>query len=258
MSDRMPAVFFGHGSPMNAITTNGWTDAWTAIGRSIPKPKAILCISAHWYIPNVAVTAMVSPRTIHDFGGFPQALFDVQYPAAGSPELAERVSELIGGVHLDATDWGLDHGTWSVLCHAFPEADVPVVQLSIDMTKPGIWHYELAKRLKPLRDEGVLVCGSGNIVHNLRAYSWGDTGSEPYEWAVRFENEAKLLMESNDHAPLANYETMGSDAMLSVPTPEHFLPLLYVLAQQTDDESVSFPVEGIDGASISMLTVKVS
>lgn len=258
MSDRMPAVFFGHGSPMNAITTNGWTDAWTAIGRSIPKPKAILCISAHWYIPNVAVTAMVSPRTIHDFGGFPQALFDVQYPAVGSPELAERVSELIGGVHLDATDWGLDHGTWSVLCHAFPEADVPVVQLSIDMTKPGIWHYELAKRLKPLRDEGVLVCGSGNIVHNLRAYSWGDTGSEPYEWAVRFENEAKLLMESNDHAPLANYETMGSDAMLSVPTPEHFLPLLYVLAQQTDDESVSFPVEGIDGASISMLTVKVS
>ncbi|HMT06617.1 MAG TPA: 4,5-DOPA dioxygenase extradiol, partial [Pyrinomonadaceae bacterium] len=219
---------------MNALADNGYTRAWAAIGSSIPKPKAVLCISAHWYIPDVAVTAMNMPQTIHDFGGFPQELFDVQYPAAGSPELAERVSELLGGVRLDTTEWGLDHGTWSVLCHVFPDADVPVVQLSIDMTRPGEWHYEFAKNLKPLRDEGVLVCGSGNIVHNLRAFSWGNETRGPYDWAVRFETEAKRLMESGDHASLANYESMDTDAMLSVPTPEHFLPLLYVLAQQTD------------------------
>lgn len=257
MSDRMPAIFFGHGSPMNALASNGYTRAWAEIGRSMPTPKAVLCVSAHWYIPTVAVTAMEKPLTIHDFGGFPQALFDVQYPAAGSPELADRVSELLGGILLDSTEWGLDHGTWSVLYHVFPKADVPVVQLSIDMTKPGDWHYELAKHLGPLRDEGILICGSGNIVHNLRAYSWGDTTREPYDWAVRFESEAKRLMESRDHEPLMNYETMGSDAVMSVPTPEHYLPLLYVLAQQTDEDDLSFPVSGVDGGSISMLSVQI-
>lgn len=257
MMKRMPAIFFGHGSPMNALASNGYTRAWAEIGRSMPTPKAVLCVSAHWYIPTVAVTAMEKPRTIHDFGGFPQELFDVQYPAVGSPELAERVRELLGEVHLDTTEWGLDHGTWSVLCHVFPDADVPIVQLSIDMTKSGIWHYELAKRLRPLRDEGVLICGSGNIVHNLRAFSWGDTTREPYEWAVRFETETKKLMKLGDHISLANYEEMGEDAMLSVPTPEHYLPLLYVLAQQAEDEIASLPVEGIDGGSISMLSVQV-
>lgn len=254
----MPAIFFGHGNPMNALADNSYTRAWAEIGRSVPKPKAILCVSAHWYIPGVAVTAMERPRTIHDFGGFPRELFEFQYPAPGSPELAAQVVGLLGGESvLDTGRWGLDHGTWSVLCHVFPEANVPVVQLSIDETEPAAFHYDLAKRLTPLRDEGVLIIGSGNLVHNLHAYAWGDQAREPFDWALRFEQTARDLILSGEHEPLINYESLGKDALLSAPTPDHYLPLLYVLGLQRDGDKVSFPVEGFDGGSISMLTVQI-
>jgi 4,5-DOPA dioxygenase extradiol len=257
MSERMPAIFFGHGNPMNALADNAYTQAWARIGESIPKPRAILCVSAHWYVPTVAVTAMEKPRTIHDFGVFPRELFEVQYPAPGSRELAERVESLIDELVLDEGDWGLDHGTWSVLCHVFPEADVPVVQLSINENEPAEFHYHVARSLFALRDEGVLIVGSGNLVHNLHTYAWGKQDVEPFDWAVRFESTARELILSGDHAPLVAYEALGRDAMLSVPTPDHYLPLLYILGLQTKDDQVSFPVEGFDGGSISMLSVKI-
>ena len=258
MSERLPAIFFGHGNPMNALAENDWTRGWAELGRSISRPRAILCVSAHWYIPALAVTAMERPRTIHDFGGFPRELFEVQYPAPGSPEIATRVAELLGGdVLLDDRQWGLDHGTWSVLCHAFPDADIPVLQLSLDETREADWHYEVAKRLRPLRDEGVLVIGSGDIVHNLHTYAWGRDNVEPFDWALRFETAARELMSSGEHEPLIHYESMGKDALLSAPTPDHYLPLLYVLAQQDENDAVSFPVEGFDGGSVSMLSVRI-
>lgn len=254
----MPAIFFGHGNPMNALADNEYTRTWRTIGQSVPRPREILCISAHWYVPLVAVTAMERPRTIHDFGGFPRELFEVEYPATGSPELAERVIGLLGDhVMKDTDQWGLDHGTWSVLCHVFPEADVPVVQLSINEAEPAAVHYQLAQRLAPLRDEGVLVIGSGNLVHNLHTYAWGNEVREPFDWALRFEEKARSLMATGDHPPLVAYEELGRDAMLSAPTPDHYLPLLYVLALQRSGDKVSFPVEGFDGGSISMLSVRV-
>jgi len=257
-SGTMPTIFFGHGNPMNALAQNAYTEAWAEIGRSIPKPKAILCVSAHWYIPAVAVTAMERPRTIHDFGGFPRELFEVQYSAPGSPELAARVQELLGGnVIADDRHWGLDHGTWSVLCHVFPEADIPVVQLSIDETQPAAFHYDLGKQLSKLRDESILVIGSGNLVHNLHTYAWGKHGVEPFDWALRFEEKARELIMSDDHEPLINYESLGKDALLSAPTPDHYLPLLYILGAKRNGEQVTFPVEGFDGGSISMLSVQI-
>ena len=255
----LPAIFFGHGNPLNALARNTYTDGWRAIGNSIPRPKAVLCVSAHWYLPAVAVTAMLKPRTIHDFGGFPKELYEVQYPAPGSPELARRVKNLLKPVsaELDERSWGLDHGTWSVLCHVFPEADVPVVQLSIDETQPPEFHYELGKRLGPLRDEGILVIGSGNLVHNLHAYAWGRHEVQPFDWAVRFEQQARKFLLNGVDAPLVNYESLGREALLSVPTPDHYLPLVYVIALRRDDDETSFPVEGFDGGSVSMLTVKI-
>lgn len=255
----MPAIFFGHGNPLNALRRNAYTEAWAAIGRSLPRPKAILCVSAHWYFPATAVTAMTAPRTIHDFGGFPRELYQVEYPAKGNPTLAARVRDLLSpaSVALDTKEWGLDHGTWSVLCHVFPEADIPVVQLSIDETGPPAFHYELGKRLVPLRDEGVLIIGSGNIVHNLHTYAWGKHEVEPFDWAVRFEKLARELLLSGDDAPLVNYEELGRDALLSAPTPDHYLPLVYVMAQRRASDRVTFPVEGFDGGSISMLTVQI-
>jgi 4,5-DOPA dioxygenase extradiol len=254
----MPVIFFGHGNPMNTLRRNAWTEGWAAIGQGIPRPRAVLSISAHWYVPGTMVTAMPSPRTIHDFGGFPRELHEVEYPAPGDPELAERVRDLLGSVPADLDmRWGLDHGTWSVLCHVFPQADIPVVQLSIDETQPAAFHFETGKKLAPLRDEGVLVMGSGNLVHNLHAYAWGRHVPEPLAWAARFESQARELLLAGDYAPLVEYETLGRDATLAVPTPDHYLPLLYVLALRREGEQVSFPVEGFDGGSVSMLAVRI-
>jgi len=258
MTTRMPAIFFGHGNPMNALSRNAWVDGWAKLGKEIPRPRAVLCVSAHWYLPGTAVTAMVAPRTIHDFGGFPPELYQVQYPAPGDPSLASRVQQLLAPISVRLDDeWGLDHGTWSVLCHVYSQADVPVVQLSIDATQPAAFHYETGKRLAPLRDEGVLIIGSGNLVHNLRAYAWGRQAVEAYDWASRFEQSARELMLAGEDGPLIAYESMGQDASLSIPTPEHYLPLLYVLALRRPGEPVTFPVEGVDGGSISMLTVQI-
>lgn len=258
MAKPMPAIFFGHGNPMNALTRNVWTDGWAAIGAEIPRPRAVLSVSAHWYVPATLTTAMTAPRTIHDFGGFPRELYEVKYPAPGDPELAVRVRDLLAPVRVGLDfQWGLDHGTWSVLRHVFPEADVPVVQLSIDETKPAEFHYETARRLAGLRDKGVLIAGSGNLVHNLHTYAWGRPQVEPFDWAVRFEGQARGLLVAGDYRPLIDYETLGRDAMLSVPTPDHYLPLLYVIAQLREGEQISFPVDGFDGGSISMLSVQI-
>lgn len=256
-SVRMPAIFFGHGSPMNALARNVYTAAWRRIGEEIPRPKAILAISAHWYIDETAVTIGETPRTIHDFGGFPPELYEVRYPAPGDDGLASRVRQVLAplDVKLDAT-WGLDHGTWSVLKHVYPKADVPIVQLAIDRTKPGSFHFDLGRKLAPLREEGVLIAGSGNLVHNLRSYARGNPSREPYDWAVRFEARARESIVDGKHDSLIRYETLGNDALLSIPTPEHHLPLLYVLGAGQADEATSFPVDGIDGGSISMLTVR--
>lgn len=259
MPERMPAIFFGHGNPMNALLRNQFSEAWAAIGRKIPRPRVILCISAHWYIPDTAVTVSTSPRTIHDFGGFPPELYQVQYPAPGDPELAARVRKLLAPlpVRFDQS-WGLDHGTWSVLCHVYPRADIPVVQLSIDETQPPAFHYEIGKRLASLREEGVLIVGSGNVVHNLHAYAWGQRAIEPYEWAISFEWRVRELLLSGETAPLVDYEKkLGRDALLAAPTPDHYLPLLYVIGSRAAAELVAFPVEGVDGGSISMLTVQI-
>jgi 4,5-DOPA dioxygenase extradiol len=254
----MPAFFFGHGNPLNALQSNAYTEGWSAIGRSMPRPKAIVCVSAHWYLPATLVTAMEQPRTIHDFGGFPRALYEVEYPAPGAPLLVDRLRTLLQPAEVAAdTEWGLDHGTWSVLVHLFPDADIPVVQLSIDETQPAAFHYELGRRLGALRDEGVLVMGSGNLVHNLHTYAWGKHEPEPFEWAVRFEQLARAQIVKREHQPLIDYEDLGRDAQLSAPTPDHYLPLLYILGLQREDDRVTFPVEGVDGGSISMLTVQL-
>jgi len=255
---RMPAIFFGHGNPMNALQSNRWTEGWRAIGASIPRPRAIVCISAHWYLPATLVTAMEKPRTIHDFGGFPRPLYEVRYPAPGAPQLVDRIRALLAPVDVGADlQWGFDHGTWSVLVHLFPEADVPVVQLSIDETQPAAFHYEMGRRLAPLRDEGVLVMGSGNLVHNLHTYAWGHHDPTPFDWAVRFETLARQQIVRNEHQPLIGYEQLGADAARSAPTPDHYLPLLYVLGTQHADDRVQFPVDGVDGGSVSMLTVQL-
>jgi 4,5-DOPA dioxygenase extradiol len=259
MPDLMPAVFFGHGNPMNAVSQNPYTEHWASIGASLPRPKAILSISAHWYIEDAAVTVSTSPRTIHDFGGFPRELYQVQYPAPGDPTLAALVQQLLSPlpVRFDES-WGLDHGTWSVLCHVYPRADVPIVQLSLDATQPAAFHHEIGMRLAPLREQGILIVGSGNLVHNLHAYAWGQHAAEPYPWAVSFERRARELLLSGDIKPLLDYENqMGKEAMLSVPTPDHYLPLLYVIGTRTSSDPVIFPVEGVDGGSISMLAVQV-
>ena len=254
---RMPAIFFGHGNPMNALAQNTYTQAWSAIGSEIPRPRAIVSISAHWYVPYTAVTAMDAPRTIHDFGGFPRELFEFAYPAPGEPALAGRVRDLLEPCEVGMDrQWGLDHGTWSVLCHVFPQADVPVVQLSIDETQPPAFHYRVGKSLAPLRDENVLVVGSGNVVHNLHAYAWGRHPAEPFDWAVRFDQRVRELLAAGDMEPLVDYESLGRDALLSAPTPDHYLPLLYIAGMRDAADPVSFPAAGMDGGSISMLSVR--
>ncbi len=258
MAEILPAIFFGHGNPMNALRNNSYTEGWGRIGRQTPRPKAILSISAHWFVPGTGVTISTAPRTIHDFGGFPRELYDVQYPAPGDPDLARRVKEMLAPlpVTLD-NSWGLDHGAWAVLRHAYPDADIPIVQLSIDETKPASFHFETGRKLAPLRDEGILIAGSGNLVHNLHAYAWGRHMPDPYDWAVRFETEARQMMLAGEFKPLLEYEKLGREAMLSIPTPDHYLPLLYVIATRQPGELITFPVEGVDGGSISMLAVQV-
>jgi len=253
-----PALFVPHGAPTFALRPGAAGAALAGIATRLARPRAIVAVSAHWEtsVPTVGLATRL--ETIHDFGGFPAELYQMQYPAPGDPELARRVRELLAPMEVDLDEaWGLDHGTWSVLCHVYPEADVPVVQLSIDRTKAALWHYELGRRLAPLREEGVLIAGSGNLVHNLRAYAWGDPAAPAYDWAARFEAEARHLMLAHEDAPLIGYEALGRDAQLSIPTPDHYLPLLYVLGTRQSDEEVSFPVTGVEGGSISMLAVEV-
>lgn len=258
MPDIMPAIFFGHGNPMNALLRNSYTEGWSRIGSDIPKPKGILSVSAHWFLPETTVTVSTAPRTIHDFGGFPRELYEIQYPARGDPGVARRVQEVLAPLPVRLDDsWGLDHGTWSVLRHVYPDADVPVLQLSIDETQPAAFHFELGRKLSVLRDEQILIMGSGNLVHNLHAYSWGRRMPQPYDWAVRFETKAKEMMLRGEYDPLINYEELGRDAMLAIPTPDHYLPLLYVLGAGREAERIAFPVSGVDGGSVSMLAVRI-
>ena len=255
MSTLMPVLFLGHGSPMNALDDNEWTRGWTAATAAIPRPKAILCVSAHWETMGVAVTAEENPKTIHDFGGFPKPLFDLEYPAPGLPALAQRVAGLLSPTPVrQATDWGLDHGTWSVLVKMYPQADVPVVQLSLDRTLTPQGHYDLARKLAPLRREGVLIIGSGDIVHNLRAADF--RRPEPADWALRFRDTANSLIARGEHGPLIHYETLGPDALASINSAEHYLPLLYVLGLQESGE----PVETFNDdvfAALSMTSLRV-
>lgn len=258
MAGTLPVIFFGHGNPMNAVAHNVYTEAWRRIGEETLKPRVILSVSAHWYVPGTGVTVATAPRTIHDFGGFPSELYQVRYPAPGNPALARRVQQLLAPLEVQLDNsWGLDHGTWSVLRHVYPAADIPVVQLSIDETKPASFHFEIGKKLAALREEGVLIVGSGNLVHNLHTYAWARHPREPYDWATRFENEAKQMIVAGDHKSLVNYDALGPDAALSIPTPDHYLPLLYVLAAGQHGDPVRFPVEGVDGGSISMLSVQL-
>lgn len=253
----MPVLFVGHGNPMNAITDNRYTRGWAAIGRSLPRPRAILAISAHYYIPFRMVTTSPTPITIHDFSGFPDALYQIRYPAPGSPELAGRVQQLLAPDQVRSDDdWGLDHGTWSVLVHMFPQADIPVVQLSMDENQPPEAHHDIGRRLMPLREEGVLVLGSGNLVHNLARYRWRDREAAPFDWAERFESRVRQGLFDGDHGPLVDYAQLGDDARLAVPTPDHYLPFLYALGLRREAEPVSFPLEGVDGGSVSMLAVR--
>ncbi len=248
-----PAVFFGHGSPMNALG-GAYAEAWRELGEAIGKPRGVVMISAHWETRGLGVTAQARPETIHDFGGFPAELHAMQYPAPGSPDLARRVAELTQAHAVES--WGLDHGTWSVLTHVWPDANVPVVQLSLDRTLTARQHYELAKALNLLRDEGVVIAGSGDFVHNLR--TWKRAGEDsPYPWASSFNEAVKAAFLRGDHDALIDWVDLAEDAQLSVPTDEHYLPLLYVAAQQRPGEAVSFFNDEITGGSISMTGVRI-
>jgi 4,5-DOPA dioxygenase extradiol len=255
---KTPLLFVGHGSPMNGIEENDFSRYWEKLGRELMPPAAVLCISAHWYTRGTLVTAMEQPKTIHDFYGFPQALFNVEYPAPGNTSLAITVATSVHktNVQLDH-EWGLDHGTWSVVRKMYPEANVPVLQLSIDGTKEPSFHYELAKELGSLRSKGVLIIGSGNVVHNLGIMNWKlpDMG---YDWAMEINEKFKSLIEKGDHHPLIHYETLGAAAKLAIPTPEHYLPLLYILGLKEKDESVSFFNDKTVMGSVSMTSVKIA
>jgi 4,5-DOPA dioxygenase extradiol len=260
MHKNMPVLFLGHGSPMNAIEENEFVDGFREIVKEIPRPNAILCISAHWETRGTFVTAMDYPKTIHDFGGFPKALFDVNYPAPGSPELAGEIKAIVKktDVGLDY-NWGLDHGAWSVIKHLYPEADVPVIQLSLDYTKSAQYHFELASVLSELRGKGVLIIGSGNIVHNLRMVAWDKLNGNPfaYEWASEANEKMKSMILNNDFQSLIDYRLQGKSFDLAIPTPEHFLPLLYVLALKNNSDEIKIFNDKPVGGSLSMTSIKI-
>ena len=248
----MPVLFVGHGNPMNAIEENSFTQNWVRVAKSLDHPNAILCISAHWETKGTFVTMMGKPKTIHDFGGFPRELFEVQYPAPGSPEFAKCTQQAVSSTDvMPDFDWGLDHGTWSVLSKMYPKANVPVFQLSIDYSKPPEYHYALGKELKSLRKKGVLIMGSGNIVHNLR-YANLNPNAIAYDWAIEFDELSKQLINNREHLRLINYNQLGKAAQLSIPTPEHYLPLLYILGLQEKHEEVEFFNEKMAFSSGSM------
>ena len=256
----MPVLFIGHGSPMNGIEYTVFSRRWSQMAKEIPTPKAVLVVSAHWFTKGTKITAMDFPKTIHDFGGFPQELFDVQYPAPGNPVLAIETAELLHSAHVEFDhDWGLDHGAWTIIRHMYPEANIPVLQLSIDYTKGPQYHYDLAKELNALRKKGVLIIGSGNMVHNLRMVAW-DRLNDPeyaYDWAIQMNNKFKELIKAGNHKPLINYSSLGKEAMLAIPTPEHYLPLMYTLGLKSSKDDVSFFNDKAVGGSLTMTSVKI-
>jgi 4,5-DOPA dioxygenase extradiol len=259
-TEKMPVLFLGHGSPMNAIEDNEFVHSWIEIGKSLPKPEAILCVSAHWETRGTFVTAMEKPKTIHDFGGFPSALFDVQYPAPGSLELAKEAKQIIKKAEVGLDEkWGLDHGAWSVIKHLYPQADVPVIQLSLDYNQVPQYHYNLARELSSLRKKGVLIIGSGNMVHNLGLVSW-ENFDEPgfgFDWAVEANEKMKKFILSNDHKALIDYKSQGRAFNLAIPTPDHFLPLLYTLALKEENETVNIFNDKAVAGSLTMTSIKI-
>ena len=256
----MPVLFIGHGSPMNGIEDNEFSRRWTQMAREIPTPAAVLVVSAHWFSKGTKITAMDFPETIHDFGGFPQQLFDVQYPAPGNPALAKETASLLHSAHVELDhDWGLDHGTWTIIRHMYPDAKIPVLQLSIDYTKSPQYHYDLAAELYELRKKGVLIIGSGNMVHNLRMVAW-DKMNQPgfgYDWALSMNDKFKQLIADGNHQPLINFDSLGSEGRLAIPTPEHYLPLLYTLGLKTNRDQVSFFNDQAVAGSLTMTSVKI-
>lgn len=256
---KMPALFLGHGSPMNSLQENEFVQGFRKVSSEIPKPQAILCVSAHWETRGTQITAMEKPTTIHDFGGFPKALFEVQYPAPGSPELARETKSIIKKTEVELDDkWGLDHGAWSVIKHLYPEADVPVIELSLDYYQTPQFHYELAQELKPLREKGVLIIGSGNMVHNLRMVAWDKLNEDfGYDWALEASEKMRQFILDGDHQSLINFSGQGKEFQLAIPTPEHYLPLLYALALKDNNESISLFNDKSVGGSLSMTSVKI-
>jgi len=259
-TSRMPVLFVGHGSPMNAISENEFVQNWRELGKTLPKPKAILCISAHWETRGTFVTAMAKPPTIHDFGGFPRALFDVQYPAPGSPEFAKETKRIVSKTEVGLDEkWGLDHGAWSVIKNIYPLADVPVFEMSLDYYQSPQFHYDLAKELASLRDKGVLIIGSGNIVHNLGMVAW-DKVNEPeygFDWALQANDTFKQLILANKHKELINFSALGKEVQMAIPTREHFLPLIYTLALKQEDEPVTIFNDKAVMGSLTMTSVKI-
>ena len=257
---KLPVLFIGHGSPMNGIEDNEFSQTWAKMGKEVTRPKAVIVVSAHWLTRGTHVTAMEEPKTIHDFGGFPQALFDVEYPAKGSPELAKETAKLITStdVGLDH-DWGLDHGTWTVVRHMYADADIPVLQLSIDYGKPAEYHYNLAKQLSTLRKKGVLIIGSGNMVHNLRMIDWRKLNEPNYgfDWAIEMNDIFKQKIQGGDHKALMEYEKLSKSAKLAIPTPDHYYPLMYILGLQDNKDELSFFNDKLVGGSLNMTSVKI-
>ncbi len=255
----MPLLFVGHGSPMNAIEDNEFSQRWEKMGKEIFQPKAVLCISAHWLTKGTHVTAMENPQTIHDFSGFPQKLFDVQYPAPGNPELANDVKEIVKSTNVGLNhDWGLDHGTWSVVKRMYPEAKIPVLQISIDYAKPAQYHFDLAKELSVLRKKGVLIIGSGNMVHNLRMIAWDKMNETNYgfDWAIEMNNKFKNYISERNYQSLIQYETLGTAAKLAIPTPDHYYPMIYILGLIEKTDEISFFNDKAVAGSLTMTSFK--